>query len=98
MLVGERTHAHERARKQTLCNLAYCNNKKESYYGFFPYIYIHIHSVNLVKLADGKPVPVHVFGSTVLCNNQCAREVFLHGPGDAQKNVGEEESRMIIDG
>lgn len=53
---SRRAHAHTRARKHTLCNLAYCNNKKESYYGF-P---LYIHSVNLVKLADGKPVPVHV--------------------------------------
>lgn len=51
----------------------------------FPYMYIY--SVNLVKLADVKPVSVRVL-EALLHNHQRARTVFLRDPSDVQKNVG----------
>lgn len=87
-------HAHTHARKHILCNLAYCNTKTETYYGFPSYI----HTFSQPSQAGWwEACSSPCIRSTLLYNNQCARKVFLHDPGEAQKNVGEEESRVIFD-
>lgn len=54
--------------------------------------YIYIHSVNLVKLADGKPVLVHVLEALRYITTNVHTRFFLHDPGDTQKNAGAKET------